>query len=178
MVNIKELKRKVCLIGDWGVGKTSLIRKFVLDQFDDKYLSTFGSKVYKKRLIYNHDENNNIDLELMIWDVMGQPQFKNMRIKAYNGSQGVLIVCDVTREETLYHIAYWQSELFSITKEIPFIILINKMDLQANGKITTEDIEEISKQYNAEWLYTSAKTGENVERAFRMLGNKLISSNS
>ena len=175
---MEKIKRKICLIGDWGVGKTSLIKKFVLDQFDDRYLSTFGSKVYKKRVIYNHDENNNVDLELMIWDVMGQPQFKHMRTIAYNGSQGVLIVCDLTRKETLYHIAYWQSELFSITKKLPFIILVNKMDLQKDAEITTKDIEEISKQYNAECIYTSAKTGENVEVAFRKIGRMLVKPNN
>ena len=122
----------------------------------------------------NGNGHGNIDLELMIWDVMGQPQFKHMRTTAYSGSQGVLIVCDVTRIETLYHIAYWQNELFSVTKKIPFVILINKIDLQNEEKIASEDIDEISKQYNAEWLYTSAKTGKNVELAFRKIGDILL----
>jgi GTPase SAR1 family protein len=103
MVSVDGVKRKICLIGDWGVGKTSLIKKFVLDQFDDSYLATFGSKVYKKRLIYNDNQSNITNLNLMIWDVMGQPEFKQMRMIAYSGSQGAMIVCDLTRKQSLFN---------------------------------------------------------------------------
>ena len=62
MLSVKEIKRKICLIGDWGVGKTSLIRKFVLDQYDDIYLATFGTKTTKKRIKFKKDENQSFFL--------------------------------------------------------------------------------------------------------------------
>lgn len=173
MVLVDGVKRKICLLGDWGVGKTSLIKKFVLDQFDDTYLATFGSKVYKKNLIYN-ETNNITNLNLMIWDVMGQPEFKQMRTIAYSGSQGAMIVCDVTRKQSLYNLAFWQAELYSMTKEIPILILANKNDLQNQAAFSADDLNKVSRQLKAHCFFTSAKTGENVEAAFRKIGTKLI----
>ena len=174
MVNIKEVKSKICLIGDWGVGKTSLIRKFVLDQFDDKYLVTFGTKVTKKRVKFKKDSDNIIDLNLVIWDVMGQKEFKKARKLAYQGVKGALIVCDITRKETLFSIPEWKDELYSVTGKIPFIILVNKIDLKESAKFSPKDIKEISEQLNMPYYTTSAKTGENVETSFIALGKKII----
>ncbi len=174
MVSIKEIKRKICIVGDWGVGKTSLIRKFVLDHFDDSYLATFGTKVLKKRIKYEKDEELIIDLILVIWDVMGQKEFKRAQNLAYRDSQGAIIVCDVTRKETLYSVGMWQVELYNITQKIPIIVLANKIDLNGKAQITKDDLEEASKELRAPYYFTSAKTGENVEKAFRKIGRELI----
>lgn len=174
MVSVEGVKRKICLIGDWGVGKTSLIKKFVLDQFDDAYLATFGSKVYKKRLIFNDNQSNITNLNLMIWDVMGQPEFKQMRMIAYSGAQGALIVCDITRKQSLFNLPYWQGELYGMTREIPIVILANKHDLNDQAEFNLDDLKNASQQLKAQCLFTSAKTGENVETAFRTLGTKLL----
>lgn len=146
MVNIKGLKRKVCLIGDWGVGKTSLIRKFVLDQFDDKYIATFGSKVTKKRIKYKITKNDIIDLNMMIWDIMGQKEFKKVRIMGYRGTKGAFLVCDITRKETLDSISKYYEELFSITQDIPIIVLANKVDLKKDAEFSPNDLKEIAKK--------------------------------
>jgi len=146
MVNIKGLKRKVCLIGDWGVGKTSLIRKFVLDQFDDKYIATFGSKVTKKRIKYKITKNEIVDVNMMIWDIMGQKEFKKVRIMGYRGTKGAFLVCDITRKETLDSISKYYEELFSITQDIPIIVLANKVDLKKDAEFSPNDLKEIAKK--------------------------------
>jgi len=174
MVNIKEVKRKICLIGDWGVGKTSLIRKFVLDQFDDKYIATFGSKVTKKRIKYKITKNDIIDLNMMIWDIMGQKEFKKARIMAYRGTKGALLVCDITRLETLNNILYYSEELFDIIQDIPIAVLANKVDLKKDAEFSLKELKGVANKIQAPYFSTSAKTGENVKEAFFGLGEKMI----
>lgn len=176
MVDIQELKSKICLIGDWGVGKTSLIRKFVFDQFDDKYLVTFGTKVTKKRIKFRKNNGNIIDLNLMIWDIMGQKEFKKVQVLAYKNTNGIFLVCDVTRRETLESIPEWRSEIYKITGNVPVIILANKSDLKEQNKVSTNDLAEMANKLQATYFYTSAKTGENVEIAFNKMGLKIINT--
>jgi small GTP-binding protein len=174
MVEINELKAKVCLIGDWGVGKTSLIRKFVLDQFDDKYIVTFGTKVSKKRIKFKKYKDTVTDLNMVIWDIMGQDEFRTIQKNAYSGTHAALIVCDVTRKESLKNIKKWRDDIFSITKEIPVVVLANKADLQNKRKFKIEDLAKVASDINAKYFFTSAKTGQNVESAFRAIGKELI----
>jgi len=174
MVTVHELKRKICLLGDWGVGKTSLIRKFVFDQFDDKYLTTFGTKVTKKRIQFKKTQEDIIDINLMIWDIMGQEEFKKVQLMSYKSANGALIVCDLTRRETLDRLKIWKSDLFSVTGEIPIIILGNKSDLIDNAQFTAVDLTKTAEKLSAQGFLTSAKTGDNVEKAFVYIGKKLI----
>ena len=174
MVNVQELKRKVCLVGDWGVGKTSLIRKFVFDQFNDRYLVTLGTKITKKRIKYKLTNNDIIDLNLIIWDVMGQKEFKKVQLTAYENTNGVFIVCDITRKDTLNSIKNWRRELFDVTGNIPMIILANKNDLRDQAKFTSEEVAEVANGLNALYYLTSAKTGENIEKAFMKMGIRMI----
>lgn len=174
MVNVIEVKRKICLIGDWRVGKTSLVKRFVLDQFDDDYLATFGIKVIKKRIKYDINDDKIIDLNLQIWDVMGQEDFKKAQMMAYRGARGAFIICDVTRRETLASVDRWQAEIYDITGEIPIIIIANKYDLKDQITFDVPDLEVVSKNLHSPYFLTSAKTGENVNNAFRKLGNEII----
>ena len=174
MVSVKELKQKICLLGDWGVGKTSLIKKFVFDRFDDKYHVTLGTKVTKKRIKFKRDNGNVLDLNLMIWDVMGQKEFKRVQLLAYKNTNGVLIVCDLTRRETYENIPKWWDEISKITGEIPMIILANKSDLKTQIKVTMNELAEMANEYQATYLFTSAKTGDNVNNAFKKMGMKLV----
>jgi len=174
MVEINEVKAKICLIGDWGVGKTSLIRKFVLDQFDDKYIVTFGTKVSKKRIKFKKYKDSVTDLNMVIWDIMGQEEFKKIQTNAYSGTHGVLIVCDITRKDTLEHIKRWRDDIFKVTKILPVVVLANKCDLKGQETFTVDDLAKAAKEINAKYFFTSAKTGQNVESAFRALGKELI----
>ncbi|WP_455392933.1 GTP-binding protein, partial [[Eubacterium] cellulosolvens] len=98
MQNVFDFQKKIVLLGDPAVGKTSMIRKFVYNQFNDEYISTLGTKVVKKSLEYDQLLKNSVfNLDLMIWDVMGQEDYRVFHQSACMGSQGALIVADITR---------------------------------------------------------------------------------
>jgi len=175
MSDILTLSKKVLLLGDPAVGKTSLIRKFVYDMFDDKYISTLGTKISRKRLEYNHPNNfGKIELKLMIWDVMGQKEYEMVHQSAYLGGQGALIICDLTRHQTLENTENWISSLYTVTGEIPIVIIGNKCDLTNQKQIELNDIEQRAKTFNVPIFLASAKTGENVEISFRTLGERIV----
>ena len=170
MAKTIEVKKKICLLGDAAVGKTSLIRKYVLDIFDDKYIGTLGAKVTKKRVLIEHP-NENYDLTLAIWDILGQKEFERIQNMAYRGAKGVFLVCDLTRKETLNSLLKWNDSIIKITDEIPTIILANKCDLIGHRDITDDEIQDLASQLNdAPVIITSAKTGDNVEEAFLKMG--------
>jgi small GTP-binding protein len=175
-----NVEKKVCLLGDWGVGKTSLIRRFVYDAYDDRYLSTLGVKVTKKNFVIKDFKKKpffKLNLTLLIWDLVGQRGFHYLQTSAFKGTNGALIVCDVTRPETIDRMEWWITSIFKETNPIPVIFLANKVDLtkdsvplDINGKI-----EGIAKKYNAQFYQSSAKTGLNVEDAFQSIG-KMVTS--
>ena len=93
------IKKKICLLGDAAVGKTSLIRRYVMDKYDDEYLSTLGTKVTKKEVEVIDDFNFvEFQLTFMLWDVLGQKEFKRIHQAAFQGTKGALIVCDLSRQ--------------------------------------------------------------------------------
>ena len=123
----KKLMKKICLLGDGAVGKTSLIKKFVFDKFDDKYIMTFGTKVSKKQVELSQGEND-YALTFLIWDILGQRVHNNLHATYYSGSAGAFIVCDVSRQETIDNVDEWITVFRDVNKEAPLIILGNKSD--------------------------------------------------
>src|SRR3990172_4292617 len=139
-----HIKRKVLLLGDGAVGKTSLIRRFVVDKFSDDYITTIGTKVTKKDLRLE-SPGKAIDLTFMIWDVLGQKGYKNIQESAFQGAKGALLVYDVTRLETLRSLQeYWLPHLSRVVGPIPFVVVGNKIDLARNRAQAQEDLEELS----------------------------------
>jgi small GTP-binding protein len=174
MVENLRFKRKVMLIGNPAVGKTSLVRKFVLDSFSDKYISTVGFKVMKKTLLFTDNSSNNLELNLLIWDLMGQMECRLIPPVAYQSAHGAIIVCDITRKETYANLMYLTTSLFDIIPKIPLIYLANKNDLIENIEISDEEMSDIATRFGSPYLKTSAKTGENVELAFRLMGKRVL----
>ncbi|WP_455392156.1 Rab family GTPase [[Eubacterium] cellulosolvens] len=168
-----NLKVKICLLGDSAVGKTSLIRRYVMDIFDDKYISTLGTKVSKKRIMLKKD-NMDIDLTLSIWDVLGQQEFTKIQNTAFKGSKGAFIVCDFTRAETLQNISQWAARLKKAAGDIPMVILANKSDLTGKYTFNENDIQMCSNQLNSQYFITSAKFGDNVIKSFYTLSRLVI----
>lgn len=160
--------KKFALVGDPLVGKTSLVHRFVIDKYNDSYIQTIGAKVMKK-VVAVKTSSGDANVTMMIWDVMGQKHFKIIESVAFEHVKGALVVCDITRRETLDNVSYWIESLWKISGKIPVIILANKRDLEAEAAFGERDIAEVAKDFNCDYHLTSAKTGSNVESAFGKL---------
>jgi len=165
----QSAKMKVCLVGDEGVGKTSLIRRFVLSQFDDRYVRTIGVVVHK-RLVVVPAAGATHSAVLTVWDVLGRNDFVGRYREAYfTNTAGILAVCDLTRPETLDGLARWIDLVHGVAGDVPAIVLANKRDLTAHTRIDEDALLAFCELYDIPFLETSAKTGENVETAFGRL---------
>ena len=173
----KNLIKKICLLGDGEVGKTSLIRKFVYDEFDDKYLMTIGTKITKKTMTIK-SESEEINLTVMINDIVGQVEFERIHRQYYRGSKAGIFVCDLTRPDTLERMDWWLDSFRKVAGDVPILILGNKSDLFEQRQITQNDLEKYSAKYNCPYLFTSAKTGESVEKAFLTVGRFVCTQTS
>ena len=170
-------KLKICLVGDVGVGKTSLIRRYVLDVFDDKYIATIGTKVTKKDVdVKNPTTGVQERVTLLIWDIMGQPSFREVLREAYfYGVQGSLAICDVTSKESLGELRYWIKAMTATTGKVPIVFMGNKCDLREETRIPFQDLEVFAKKSDSPAMLSSAKTGYNVEQAFQTLVEMMLS---
>ena len=161
--------KKVCLVGDFAVGKTSLVARFVNHTFSDKYLTTVGVSI-KTKII---EQAAGAELKLIIWDLAGEDKFSNAAERYLHGANGLLVVADGTRSETVNAAEKLQAQASAILGEVPMVSLLNKADL------TTQWVSEMpaagdltGKEINGR-IPTSAKTGLNVEFAFRQLAAQL-----
>ncbi len=174
---IHNFQKKITLLGDPEVGKTSLIRRFVYDAFDDHYLATFGAKITKKKLafpkLYYPSLPYETELTMMIWDIAGQKVYESIHHAYYRGTEGCFVVCDITRMSTLVNIRKWVSGLRLVAGDVPVLLLVNKFDLEDSIAFCEEEIEEICADLQTPFLFTSAKTGHNVEKAFEALGRAI-----
>jgi small GTP-binding protein len=170
-----SMKMKVCLVGEPAVGKTSLVRRFVFNTFDPKYFSTIGTNIWKKKLQLTHPLNNDtLDVDMIVWDIMGQKQFRDLLRDAYFfGAKGVIVVCDSSRRETFDKLVYWIEAVTEITGDIPKFLIANKIDL-GNVSFEENEIEETAKTFECPYQMTSAKTGEFVEEVFSNLAGRII----
>lgn len=176
-MNEPELRKlKICLIGDLGVGKTSLIRRYVLDQFDDKYIATIGTKVTKKEItLINPKSQAPERISAMIWDIMGQPSFREILRESYFfGAQGALAVCDVTDRDTFGELRYWIKAMTATAGPIPTLIIGNKIDLRDKVEVSLSELRSFADGLGSTAMLTSAKTGENVEKAFVALLERIL----
>ena len=162
----QQFIKKVCMLGDPGVGKTSLVRRFVYDMFDDEYLHTIGTKISKKVIVY---PETSIRLTLVIWDIMGQ-RYQRVLDNYFKGARGALVVCDLTRLETLESVPVWVNLLFKTAGPMPVIIVANKSDMSNKRQFGEDQISFIARKLNALYVMTSAKLGIGVEQTFRHLG--------
>ena len=163
-------KTKVLLLGDGAVGKTSLIRRLVVDQFGDDYITTIGTKVTKRDLSVMEGGVTHL-IAMTIWDVLGQQGYSGVQTTAFLGARGVLLVYDVTRPETLESLAtYWIPRVREVIGNVPSIVAGNKVDVAPDRKAARQELERFAGGFAIPHFLTSAKTGENVEEAFLKLG--------
>ena len=163
------IQKKVCVLGSFGVGKTSLVRRYVQSIFSDAYLTTVGVKVDKKSLTVG-----SADVTLVLWDIAGEDDINAIRMTYVRGAGGYFLVADGTRPETLEIAKSIQARVNTEVGAVPFLLLLNKADLQESWGLSREPVEALEA---AGWtvLRTSAKTGENVEEAFQELARRMVS---
>jgi small GTP-binding protein len=170
---VTVLSKKVCLLGDFAVGKTSLVRRFVYDRFDDRYITTIGVKVSRKTVAVVRAYGI-VELTMMLWDLAGSEEFDRVRASYLRGSAGAVLVCDLTRPETLDSLRAYQEDLFSINPEAQLVLAANKRDLTEQQRLSTAQIEAFAAELNIPHTLTSAKTGDEVEQLFRQLGDLMV----
>ena len=165
MKKIKKLSLKIIIVGEPAVGKTSLVKKFVSGQFAKDYRSSIGTNIFIKKI----NLKNIGKVTIQLWDIAGQERWINMRRSYYVGSKGVLIVGDLTRKNTFDQIEeFWVPDIKKYCEIAPIVLLANKNDL--DKELNKKEISILGEKINAiSTIYTSAKTGENVEIAFKII---------
>lgn len=174
-VEAKTYKLKICLVGEEGVGKTSLIHRFVSGAFDESYIRTLGAVVSKKTVALGTFHGRPVHVDMMILDIMGKRTFLQLFKDAYfNGAKGILAVFDVTRKASLRDLTAWIDGVRESVGPIPVYVLGNKTDLKERWETTNEDVSTVLGSYECPVLYTSAKSGDNVEEAFQGLAKTIV----
>lgn len=161
------IQKKICLLGAFAVGKTSLVARFVKSIYSDRYITTVGVKVDKKTVSIDGQEIN-----LIVWDMAGEDELQKVRMNYLSGASGYLLVADGTRRETLETARMLRERVNEEIGAPPFILIINKADLASEWEIDDQAIAECETQG---WtvIKTSAKTGEGVEEAFTKLAENI-----
>jgi small GTP-binding protein len=161
------MQKKICLLGPFAVGKSSLIRRFVDSIFSDKYLTTIGVKIDKKALTIESK-----DVNLMIWDIEGEDDYTDIKASYLRGASGYILVADGTRQGTVgaaLNIHYAAQKFLT---RAPAVMALNKADLIDQWTVTDEQIGTIHN--NLTMMHTSAKSGDNVEALFTSLTLKML----
>ncbi len=166
-----EYAFKLILGGEGGVGKTSMVHRFVEDAFQTDYKSTIGTSIMKKECNFQGLESK---VRFVIWDLAGQAQFKRVRQTYLSNAEAGILVFDVTRKETFDKLENWFNEIKEVSTKISLILVGNKIDLEDQRVVSLEQGEEIAKKLNLSYIETSAKTGENINDAFNMLALQMI----
>ena len=162
------IQKKVCMLGAFAVGKTSLVSRFVRSLFSDKYHTTVGVKVDKKEVAVDGGP-----VDLLLWDLYGEDEFQKMRTSYLRGSAGYVLVVDGTRRETLDHAVVLQNRVEEAVGKVPFVVMANKADLTEKWEVDADALAELG---NRGWpvFKTSAKTGAGVEEAFLTLARRML----
>ena len=162
------IQKKVCMIGASGVGKTSLVAKFVHSMFSDKYLTTVGVKIDKKTVAVDGEE-----VILMIWDLAGDDDYQRLQTSYLRGTSGYLLVADGTRKITLEQVIEIQGRVAEAVGAVPFLLALNKADLAAQWEIGDGQMADLEAR-GWKTFKTSAKEGASVEDVFVTLARQMV----
>jgi small GTP-binding protein len=162
------IQKKICMLGAFAVGKTSLVSQYVSSIFSETYLSTVGVKIDKKAVAVSGQ-----DVTLVLWDLYGADRFQQMQKSYLRGAAGYLLVADGTRFDTLAEARELQALAASVVGPAPFVLALNKADLSAEWQVDEKTLIKVADQG---WpvVRTSAKTGQGVQEIFEMLTQAML----
>ncbi|MEM9666319.1 MAG: Rab family GTPase [Bacteroidota bacterium] len=161
-------QKKICLVGTSAVGKTSLVRRFVHGLFSDEYLTTIGVRIDKKEVKLP----DGTAVQLIVWDLNGEDRFQQLSMSYLRGSAGYLLVADGTRPASIDTALDLRRRIEAQHGPLPLVLLLNKVDLSTEWTVTDDRLDELNAE--ATVLLTSAKTGHQVSRAFRLLTEQFL----
>ncbi len=162
------MKAKLCMVGSYAVGKTSLVRRFVESMFSEKYLTTVGVKIDKKTVTVGQAE-----LDLVLWDIAGEDDVQPLQLVYLRGASGYLLVADGTRRATLDKARALQRKVEETIGKKPFVLVLNKSDLVQDWDVGDQLTNELAGE-GWDLMKTSAKTGSGVEEVFHLLARKIL----
>lgn len=163
-----QFSSKICILGDFAVGKTSTVERFVNNQFSDKYLTTIGVKVDTKEIRLS----DNVTLKLIIWDTAGTDRFGEIEFAYLRGATGYILVADGTRAQTVSSALDLKRQAEERYDEVPSVFLLNKSDLEHAWEVSA-DQQQALRETCPDVYVTSAKTGDNVAAAIEALAHMI-----
>jgi len=161
---------KICLLGEAAVGKTSLVYRFIENRFRDNYKSTLGVNLLKKDIVL--DDYGGVSAQ--IWDLGGQESFRSLRKLYLEGANGAFVIFDTTKRKTFDKLDEWIQSFKESRGNRPLLLIGNKIDLIDKQKVEESEVKEYAEKNSTEFILTSAKTGENVEKAFKGLVKTIL----
>ena len=162
---------KILILGDSGVGKTSILIKYINNKFDESHIATIGVDYMDKTIKYK-----NINVKLQIWDTSGQEKFRSIARNFYRNSDAIFLVFDLNNKDTYDNIKKWINDVEEHCPNIKKILLGNKSDLEKN--VSEEIIKNFAKENNLQYFETSAKNGTNIKEAFKAMVDLLLGGKS
>ena len=178
-MNIMEKKDynylfKILILGDSFVGKTNMLKRFLNNEFDMNTKETVGVEFGSKNFIFGENDI----IKAQIWDTAGQERYRSVTKAYYKGAKGALLVYDITRKSTFENIDNWLIDLrTNADKDILIVLIGNKSDLLDNREVSSEDAQTKAEQYNIAFMETSAKSGDNISKAFTELVEQIYKTN-
>ena len=163
------IQKKVCMVGLFGTGKTSLVQRFVHSMFSERYLSTVGVKIDRKPI-----QVDGAELTLVLWDLAGRDGHEDITTSYLRGAHAILYVADGTRRETCDQLSELRALVRDAAGEVPEVLALNKSDLKDRWVMAPADEQTLSKAFDL--VRTSAKTGDGVEEAFRRIGRATLTT--
>ncbi len=169
-----KLTYKVLMLGEAGVGKTALVRRYAHKLFKEDYKATLGIDMTPKTILKGNSET----ILLQIWDFSGQALFGNLRSRFYTGAAGVLLVYDVTQDHSFQKLERWYEELVSNIGKASALVVGNKFDLALLRQVSNSEADQFALSLGTTHHLASAKTGQHVESVFSILVDKIIDGSS
>ena len=172
----ERMKVKVCMVGEAAVGKSSIVRRYIHNTFDEKYTATLGARIMAKDIVVPEDTGD-VAVKMMVWDIMGETTLLAAVEEGYfYNAQGIVAVCDLTRFSTFERLPEWIQRVQRVAGDVPIALAVNKMDLKDEALILYDEyrVAQYAEEIGARWCQTSAKTGENVEAMFQGLTTDIL----